>query len=252
MSHKRSDRIAAELRRRILDGELGPGTRLESEATLSHRLVTSKWTLREALKSLETQGLIRVRSGPGGGASVTEVSADTASDLLWNFCFSRDLSVSDIYALRKLLEPALARQVTPLLDEAALDALADRAHRCCSYRSEGRGVSEREDELNFHVLLAGACPNPLLRFLVEFLNGLLLKVVAAQNVDPALAGVDLNYHGRDYHLELIDAFRARDGVRAERLMFEHMEAAQHYMEEVATQAARRRAAPQSEDHRQEP
>ncbi len=87
MSRKRSDQIAEGLRQRILSGELPPGARLESEAALSARLATSKWTLREALKSLETQGLIRIRSGPGGGASITEVSASTANELLWNFCF---------------------------------------------------------------------------------------------------------------------------------------------------------------------
>ncbi|WP_110647270.1 FadR/GntR family transcriptional regulator [Salinicola peritrichatus] len=242
MSRKRSDQIAEGLRQRILSGELPPGARLENEATLTARLETSRWTLREALKSLETQGLVRVRSGPGGGASITEVSAATANELLWNFCFSRDLSVPDIYALRKLLEPALARQVTPLLDERTLAQLAATADRCCSYRHEGRGVSEREDELNFHNLLAAVSPNPLLRFLVEFLNGLLLKVVAAQHLDPALAGVDLNYHGHDYHLELIEAFRERNAERAGRLMYEHMEAGERYMAEVTALATSRAAA----------
>ncbi|PAU73951.1 FadR/GntR family transcriptional regulator [Halomonas salipaludis] len=238
MIQKRSDQIAEGLRQRILSGELPPGARLENESALTARLSTSKWTLREALKSLETQGLVRIRSGPGGGASITEVSADTANELLWNFCFSRDLSIPDIYALRKLLEPALARQVTPLLDEEALARLSATAGRCCSYRREGRGVAEREDEINFHNLLAAASPNPLLRFLIEFLNGLLLKVVAAQHLDPALADIDLNYYGHDYHLELIEAFRARDAERAARLMYEHMEAAEDYMAEVAALAER--------------
>lgn len=241
MSRKRSDQIADGLRERILSGELPPGARLESESALSARLSTSKWTLREALKSLETQGLVRVKSGPGGGASVTEVSAATANELLWNFCFSRDLSVPDIYALRKLLEPALAREVTPLLDAAALERLSATAGRCCSDRRDGRGVSEREDELNFHNLLAAASPNPLLRFLVEFLNGLLLKVVAAQHLDPALTGVDINYHGHDYHLELIEAFRECDAERAGRLMFDHMEAAERYMAELTALAGRNRS-----------
>ncbi|MBT2772253.1 FadR family transcriptional regulator [Halomonas sp. ISL-60] len=236
MSQKRSDQIAEGLRQRILSGELPLGAKLENESALTARFSTSKWTLREALKSLETQGLVRVKSGPGGGAGVTEVSADTANEMLWNFCFSRDLSIPDIYALRKLLEPALARQVTPLLSEEALAQLTATAGRCCSYRRDGRGVSEREDEINFHNLLAAASPNPLLRFLIEFLNGLLLKVVVAQQYDPALTGIDLNYYGHDYHLDLIEAFRARDAERAAQLMYDHMEAAQDYMAKVAAVA----------------
>lgn len=248
MSRKRSDQIAEGLRQRILSGELPPGARLESEAALSARLDTSKWTLREALKSLETQGLIRIRSGPGGGASITEVSASTANELLWNFCFSRDLSVANIYALRKLLEPALAREVTPLLDAATLARLSATAGRCCSQRPEGRGVAEREDELDFHNLLAAVSPNPLLRFLIEFLNGLLLKVVAAQHHDPALAGIDINYHGHDYHLELIDAFHARDAERAEAVMYAHMQAAERYMGEL-TALSQRAGGHQNEETR---
>ncbi|HET8790223.1 MAG TPA: GntR family transcriptional regulator, partial [Modicisalibacter sp.] len=205
MTTKRSDKIAELIRQRILTGELKPGQALSNEAALIDRFSTSKWTLREALKSLETQGLIKIRSGPGGGASVTEVGADKANELLWNYCFSRELTLENIYALRKELEPLLAAQVTPLLSDDDLTRLSAMAERCCAYKPTGRGQPERATELDFHNLLAKRCPNPLLGFLIEFINELLMRIVEAQHLDPELAQHDLNYHGHDYHLDLIEA-----------------------------------------------
>ena len=45
--------------------------------------------MREALKSLEVQGLANIKTGPGGGASVARVSAEKTNELLWNYFFQK-------------------------------------------------------------------------------------------------------------------------------------------------------------------
>ncbi|GIW72080.1 MAG: putative HTH-type transcriptional regulator [Planctomycetota bacterium] len=57
--------IAGELRRRILEGDFAAGSRLPPERELAQRLGTNRNTLREALRLLEAQGLVRVRHGEG-------------------------------------------------------------------------------------------------------------------------------------------------------------------------------------------
>jgi DNA-binding FadR family transcriptional regulator len=57
--------IAALLRRQILAGELGAGARLPAERALAAQLGTNRNTLREAIRMLEAQGLVRVRHGDG-------------------------------------------------------------------------------------------------------------------------------------------------------------------------------------------
>jgi GntR family transcriptional repressor for pyruvate dehydrogenase complex len=76
---KLAEVIAAELRARILSGELQPGESLLSEATLIGQYEVSRPTLREALRLLEAQNLISVRRGSHRGPVVVHPSVDVVA-----------------------------------------------------------------------------------------------------------------------------------------------------------------------------
>jgi DNA-binding FadR family transcriptional regulator len=63
----------------IVTQRLEPGKRLSTEAELMRKYRISRAPLREALRLLETQGLITIRSGPGGGASVARPQSESFS-----------------------------------------------------------------------------------------------------------------------------------------------------------------------------
>jgi DNA-binding FadR family transcriptional regulator len=67
---KVSHLLAADLRRQILNGELAADQQLPPEADLTTQLQISRDTLREALRILESQQLVEIRRGRGGGAVV--------------------------------------------------------------------------------------------------------------------------------------------------------------------------------------
>ncbi|MEI8241045.1 MAG: GntR family transcriptional regulator, partial [Actinomycetota bacterium] len=69
--HKTGEAVAAFLRRRIVRGELPVGTKLPTEEELTERFGIARTTLREALRVLESQGLIHIKRGRGGGGTVT-------------------------------------------------------------------------------------------------------------------------------------------------------------------------------------
>src|SRR5690606_12008179 len=116
---KRSDMVADRVRELIVDSDLEPGDRLpygwlaQLESTVATR------TMRDALKALATEGLVRSRTGPGGGASVAALSGDQAIRLVGNLFLFQQPSIADIYALRKLLEPELVAGLAGRLDEPA-------------------------------------------------------------------------------------------------------------------------------------
>ncbi|MGC9418607.1 MAG: FadR/GntR family transcriptional regulator, partial [Rhodovulum sp.] len=78
---------------------LQSGDRLPGEAEMIARFQRSKGTVREAMRILEAQGLVRTRTGPGGGAFVAEMTEDRARALLSNYVYFKGLTIEDIYQL---------------------------------------------------------------------------------------------------------------------------------------------------------
>ena len=157
-NRNRAQKTAEIIKDWILELKLMPGDRLPQEHELIDRLQVSKGTTREALKIMETQGLIRTRTGPGGGAFVSEMSSDTAYSLLATHFFFQEISIEDIYALRITLEPMLAAAVCVSITDDQIDLLREKmtyyAYPPASIEEE---QSQREKELEFHELLADFC-----------------------------------------------------------------------------------------------
>ena len=107
-AQKRGDMVVEEIKRWIGARRLVPGDKLPKETALQELFGISKGTAREALKSLEVQGLVTVSTGPAGGATISEVPLERTFQLVQNYLFFRDLNVAQIYSIRRMLEPELA------------------------------------------------------------------------------------------------------------------------------------------------
>lgn len=156
--------IAAEIQRRGLTS----GDKLLSEQKMVERYGVARGSLREALRYLELQGVLHIKSGPGGGPVIQIPDgrhfASTLA-LMLQFVGARFRAIVET---RWVVEPgiaALAAERASAEDIAALraclaamrDALAD-----------GRRFAE--ESRRFHDLLAFASGNPLFRFLVPALH----------------------------------------------------------------------------------
>lgn len=126
---KASIAIAAVLRARIADGSLAPDDPLPVEDDLSLELGCSKPVVREALRILETEGLVEVRRGIGGGARVRHPSVSDAAKTMGVYLQIGDVPVHDVWAARdRIIGSAVERlardggDLAPLA--AAVDALA--------------------------------------------------------------------------------------------------------------------------------
>ncbi|MEE4186963.1 MAG: GntR family transcriptional regulator, partial [Roseobacter sp.] len=170
-------KVADEIKQWVVDRDLKKGDKLPNEAEMIALFAVSKGTVREALRILEAQGLIVTRTGPGGGSFVGEVSRDRALSLLANYFYFHDLSLANIYQMRKALEPELAASLAGTLDDAQIAALTEMV---TAYDTPARTAEEEKQEhiasLAFHAQLAELADNPLLGFMISFMARMLTEM----------------------------------------------------------------------------
>lgn len=100
--------VAEEIRRRIVDGDLADGALLPKQEELITEFGVSRPSIREAIRILESEGLLTVRRGNRGGAVVHRPRADNAAYVLELVLRSNSVAVDDVSAALRYLEPMCA------------------------------------------------------------------------------------------------------------------------------------------------
>ncbi len=193
-----SGRIADALREEILSGALGPGERIRQEE-VAERLGGSRLPVREALRILETEGLVEIE--PHKGARVPRLDRE---------------EVEVLYRMRERLEPLALLQSMPRLDTgeiAAIEAVQDRIER---------GVTVPEFlvlDREFHLATYSACHAEHLMATVQRMWN------ATQHYRRAfmqLAGPGRQWIVNAEHRLLLDAIRRADEQDAEIYLAGHI------------------------------
>lgn len=228
---KRPDQISEQIKQWIVERKLQPGDRLPQERELIELFKASKSTVREAMRSLQTQGLVITRTGPGGGAFVGEMDATRAMELLSNHFFFKQPTLDNIYELRKKLEPELAASLAGRLQPEQFERL-QATIRLYDHPAENLGeeYQQRLAELQFHQVLAELCPNPLLGFMCSFLQNLLKSLAICRRIYDEPNPI-LRITGLHYQVQLLQALQHNDAEAAHEIMYQHMCAAHSYMKD---------------------
>lgn len=205
-----ADTIASSLRVLIAKGELRDGMRLV-ERDLADRFSVSRIPLREALKTLETEGLIDIHRNRGA-----VVRTLTPAD------------IDEIYGLRSLLEgDAIFRAVKRMNEETIVRA--ELVHRLLGKAA----TTEKQGELNreFHELLYAPCGNARQLKAIRELRGQVERYERLQST--LLADTPAFQHE---HLAILKACRARDARGAKAMTVAHLASAKRIVERVVAQA----------------
>ena len=164
--------VADGLRQRILSGELDDGAMLPKQEELLAEFGVSPPSIREALRILETEGLITVQRGNVGGAVVHRPQAAKAAYMMGLVLQSRQVSLGVlVYAMRKL-EPACAAECALRPDRhqtvlPALRAVLDKGLEVIDDADAFIGTARR-----FHIELVAACGNEAMSLVVGALESL--------------------------------------------------------------------------------
>ena len=218
--------VAEQMREAIYAGKLAPGTTVPTERELADEFEVSRSSVREALRVVEAQGLIR--AGGSTGRVVTSITEGTPiySNLMQALRLQQ-ASLKALIELRSILESgamvlAAKSAPEPFLDEA--EALIEEM--------EAAGVSPEEyDAINskFHLTLVSACGNDaiisVLRLSREVLKGH-LPADLAEDPDPDNTLARMNQE----HREIVDALRKGDGQKAADLVVLHVQSAYRHGE----------------------
>jgi DNA-binding FadR family transcriptional regulator len=118
--------VANRLRRRIVRNEFEVGQPLPNETELMAMFEVSRPVIREGLRILESESLIGVKRGPGGGARVRRPDIAVAARYTALLLQLEGTTVADLFEARGLLEPAAVRRLATLRPPDAIERLKSR------------------------------------------------------------------------------------------------------------------------------
>jgi GntR family transcriptional repressor for pyruvate dehydrogenase complex len=209
--------IVEQVKLLIRDGKLVQADRLPSERELSQRFGVSRVTVREALRVLESSGLVEIRVGSRGGAFVTSPSAERLGEGLADLLTLSTLTPSDVTEARMVIETA----ILPLVVERATQQdIADLARLV----AEGREALERNEytmQLSavFHISVSRCAHNPAIETLVQSFHGPMLMSLRQAQVAAPLMG----HQGTEEHSAIVEAIARRDADAAVAVMRVHLD-----------------------------
>lgn len=218
----KTDHAVEELLAMIRSGRFSVGDRLPTEPELVAELGVSRSAVREAVQSLSFAGVLRVRQG--GGTFVTDLEP---AQVLRSAGLALDLSgtetLSELYAVRRILEPAVTAMAVPNLTEEHLRTLR-------GYLEAMRSAHEAEEfvhaDIAFHDTIAHIAGNETLRVILHTLRtrsglGLIRRAREEESAEEQSIAE---------HEAIMEALEARDAELARAATTVHLAQGQRWLD----------------------
>lgn len=212
---KASDVLADELRERILSGEFPEGTALPPERELVVQTQMSRTTVREALRILEVQDLVRIKTGRSGGAFVQKPSQESVADSVALLIRGRKIRIPALLETREAIEPFCARLAAKHRTDEDLARL-DEANEAISV--DGSLADFLQANVDWHVAVAVASHN-------EVLTGFMLalsRAIYASTDNQGFVDAEVRRTAARAHRTITEAIRDQDADAAVRRMSRHV------------------------------
>lgn len=222
--------VVTQLQQEILSGQRPAGQALPPEAKMCLELGVSRTVVREAMRILQTRGLVVIAQGRL--PRVKAADAAPVVDSLTTFLKRTGHSLVHLLEVRRQLETAIAALAAERATPEQLTALEQVNAQLAQASSLSKGI---ELDLRFHALLAQATGNPVLGLLLEPLAHLMRlsrkTTLSRTGMARAAAG----------HAAILAAVRRGDPLAAHQAMLEHLEKAEHDLGLECSERRRRTA-----------
>jgi DNA-binding FadR family transcriptional regulator len=219
MPRSKAEHVAQHLLDRIITAGLTPGSSFGTESDLLKQFDVSRPTLRESLRILESQGVLELRPGPGGGIVVKKPSIDILAHGLSVFLRLHDVPFIAVLKAREAIEPALA-------GEAALNGTKEDFDRLEQSIERMRRIKDQEAFIEenriFHSIVAHASGNKVLETFWSTIS-----ILATGEHHGVRYSVGNQQHVIEAHESILDACRKRDAKAAAAKMEAHVTELEH-------------------------
>ena len=207
------EEIVAKIKEMVEKGRFKSGDQLPVERELAEVFRVSRSSVREALRSLESQGFIESRQGDG-----TYIASHPVESLvrpLASVIFTEKDDQMELFEMRRMIEPDLAY----LAAERATKEEIQMMKEVLDLQEEkiARGESGTDVDKSFHYIMARAAKNKVLLRITDNIIDLL-----AESREQYLQVEGRPQKSILRHREVLEAIRARDPERAEKCMLEHL------------------------------
>jgi GntR family transcriptional repressor for pyruvate dehydrogenase complex len=227
---KASDILADSLRERILGGEFAEDTPLPPERELVVQTGMSRTTVREALRILEVQGLVRIKTGRSGGAYVQKPGQESVASSVGLLIRGREIRMDSLLETRESIEPHTARLAAKYRTEEDLVRL-EAANEAIA--AGGSLPSFLQANVDWHIAVATASHNELLTGFMLALS----RAIYASTDNKGFIDEEVRATTVRAHRTITAAIRDRDPEAAQRRMGRHVHAYAEAVLEVEERTA---------------
>lgn len=228
--------IADQLLRRISERQLNPGDPLPTERELTQAFRAGRSSVREALRMLESKGVIENR---GNATFVVAGYANPLNSSVQLLLSLDQATMLDIYELRRILEceaAALAAERHTEAHVGLMDAALEEMGAALASDVPSRGARYIEADLRFHLAIAEATRNGVVLHTMDALRGVIRRALMSIFLVP-----ESPERSFEQHRAIRDAIASRDAVVAREAMRAHLvrvESDVHSARTVGTPTAR--------------
>jgi GntR family transcriptional repressor for pyruvate dehydrogenase complex len=221
------EEICERIREQLALGVLKPGDKLPPERDLAQQLGVSRNVLREALRSLEMAGVLRLQKGVKGGAFIREGDSGRMNVVMRDMLSLGTISVRELSEARINVLDLVVRLACANARQADFEALEANIERTELATRQGRLLDRVECSREFYRLLAASTGNKVIAMIMDSVTEIHMRFVYAKVVSSGVAMPRLAERRR----QLLAALRARNIPAATRLMRTHLDSVQRMLEQ---------------------
>lgn len=208
-------RIVEQIEDALSRGELKPGQRLPSERELVAQFGASRSTVREALRVLESNGVVRSRPGDPDGPEILAFSPTLLRKQMTRLARVEELTLAELISFRMILDGSANKLAARLRTDAEL-ADIEKTIAAMGAAIDAGFEEFSEADVAFHDAIAMASRNSLIQVCNQVVRGVVLSLIS-DKVAHARNSKALMRQSLQHHQEVLEAIRAGDGPGAARI-----------------------------------